>query len=311
MTGATDPVGIPRTWKSAIFSGVDRIAGTQHGQRMLAKAVAVAQTSLGAGNHDDEGQRTGENRLVSALCQVLAPQVAIDAGANNGSWTLELRRRCPAISVIAVEPGSQASQTLRARLADDPSVLVVQAALGADAGDVTLYGTDLSGLQASLRPELLQRTTYRDPARAMPHEVVPMITPDQLLESGRTAGLFSALPVSAIVKIDTEGFEHDIITALLASDWHASLQAVQFEFHMHALAQGQTLGDFEELFGPDFTLLRLAPRMLIPLSSLEPSEANYFGFSNWVAVRHRFASDLQQAYRTADPRMRRPVEWRH
>ncbi len=49
MTDTTDPVVIPRAWKSAIFSGVDRIAGTRHGQRMLAKAVAVAQTSLGAG----------------------------------------------------------------------------------------------------------------------------------------------------------------------------------------------------------------------------------------------------------------------
>lgn len=311
MTDTTDPVVIPRAWKSAIFSGVDRIAGTRHGQRMLAKAVAVAQTSLGAGNHDDEGQRTGENRLTSALCQVLSPAVAIDAGANNGSWTLELRRRCPSVSVIAVEPGSQASQTLSARLSDDPKVLVVRAALGADAGEVTLYGTDLSGLQASLRRNLLQRTTYRDSAREMPHEVVPMITPDQLLEKGRDAGLLSMIPASTIVKIDTEGYEHDIITALLASDWLESIQAVQFEFHMHALAQGQTVGDFEELFGPDFTLLRLAPRMLIPLSSLEPSEANYFGFSNWVAVRRHHASDLQQAYRVADPRMQRPVEWRH
>jgi FkbM family methyltransferase len=311
MTEATDPVGLPQAWKSVIFSGLDRIAATGYGQRMLAKAVAVTQTSLGAGNHDDEGERTGENRLASALCQVVSPQIAIDAGANNGSWTLEIRRRCPAVRVIAVEPGSQASQNLAARVADDASVMVLRAALGRQPGDVTLYGTDRSGLQASLLPKLLHRTTYRDPHREMPHEVVPMVTPDQLLERAVSAGLLSGPPGATVVKIDTEGFERDIITALLASSWTPSLQAVQFEFHMHALAQGQTVGDFEDLFGPDFTLFRLAPRMLIPLGSLEVSEANYFGFSNWVAVRREHAASLQQAYRAADPRMRRPVEWRH
>lgn len=311
MTEATDPVAIPGAWKNLIFKGVDRLAVSSRGRRVLAKAVAVTQTSLGAGNHDDEGERTGENRLASALCQVISPEIGIDAGANNGSWTLEIRHRCPSIKVIAIEPGSQASRTLGSRVANDPFVLLVRAALGADSGDVTLYGTDQSGLQASLRPDLLHRTTYRDPGREMPHEVVPMVTPDQLLERARDAGLLAALPLSTVVKVDTEGFERDIITALLSSGWAESIQAVQFEFHMHALAQGQTLGDFEELFGSEFALYRLAPRVLIPLRNLEASEANYFGFSNWVAVRRPHATALESAYRGADPRMQRPVAWRH
>lgn len=311
MTDATDPVAIPSVWKDLIFSGMDRLAASPRGRRMLAKAIAVTQTSLGAGNHDDEGERTGENRLASALCRVISPEVAIDAGANNGSWTLEIRRRCPSIKVIAIEPGSQASQTLGARVADDPSVLVIPAALGATSGEVTLYGTDQSGLQASLRPDLLHRTTYRDPGREMPDEVVPMVTPDQLLERARDADLLATIPSATVVKIDTEGFEQDIITALLDSAWAPSIQAVQFEFHMHALAQGQTMGDFEALFGPEFTLFRLAPRMLIPLRSLEASEANYFGFSNWVAVRLGYAGPLESAYRAADSRMQRPASWRH
>ena len=310
MPDATDPVALPSAWKDFIFSGLDRIAGTRRGGRLIAKFVAVSQTSLGAGNHDDEGERTGENRLASALCAVVRPDLAIDAGANNGSWTLELRERCRSVRVIAVEPGTQASGTLRSRTSTDPAVRVVQAALGPEEGSVTLYGTDQSGLQASLRPDLLHRTTYRDPSREMPAETVRMVTPDLLVAQALDAGFLEAAPSAVVVKIDTEGFELDIIRALLGSTWAGAIAAVQFEFHMHALAQGHTIGDFQDQFGAEFTLFRLAPRMLIPLQGLEDAEANYFGFSNWVAVRSAHAEALQSAYRQADPRMRRPQKWR-
>lgn len=311
MSDATDPVALPGAWKDLIFSGVDRVAGTSRGARLIAKAVAVLQTSRGAGNHDDEGERTGENRLISALCEVVRPDLAIDAGANNGSWTLEVRARCPEVPVVSVEPGTQASGTLRSRTRGDSSVFVVQAALGADAGRVTLFGTDQSGLQASLRPDLLQRTTYRDPDREMPAESVDMVTPPMLIELAREAGLIPDGLNRYVIKIDTEGYELDIIQALLTNDLGHALAAVQFEFHMHALAQGHTIDDFQKALGSDYSLFRLAPRSLIPLHEMESSEANYFGFSNWVAIRAEFGNAVVSAYRRADATMRRRQEWRN
>ncbi len=277
----------------------------------MAKAVAVLQTSRGAGNHDDEGERTGENRLISALHEVVSPDLAIAAGANNGSWTREVRARCPLLPVVSVEPGTQASETLRARTSDDSRVLVIQAALGAEAGRVTLFGTDQSGLQASLRPNLLQRTTYRDPEREMPAETVEMVTPHMLVHLAREAGLILEGSSRWIVKIDTEGYEIDIIQALMNSDLGPSLAAVQFEFHLHALAQGHTIDDFQDVLGSSYSLFRLAPRSLIALRDMESSEANYFGFSNWIAVGSEFGDALVTAYRRADPTMRRRREWRN
>lgn len=306
----SEPVAMPTGWKNAIFATMDRIAGTRRGERLLTKFVAVAQTSLGAGNHDDEGERTGENRLISAIGAVLPNVVAMDIGANNGSWTLEMRARCPLSRVIAVEPGSQAVGTLRARTAGDDRVQVVEAALGPEDGRATLFGTDASGLQASLRPDLLQRTTYTDSTREMPSEEVRMITVDSLLCNMNESGFLSLGDHVEAAKIDTEGFELDIVQMLMSSTGHADITVVQFEFHMHALAQGHTIGDFANAFGAGFRLFRLAPEKLIPLTGLEPALANYYGFSNWVAVRSAIADQLESAYAAADPRMRRPFEWR-
>lgn len=310
MGEATAPVGLPTSWKNGIFAIVDRVAGGPRGQRLLSKVAEVAQTGLGAGNHDDEGERTGENRLIEATCRILGDVVALDVGANNGSWTLEMRARCPRSLIIAIEPGSQASSTLRARTQGDSNVHVVQAALGPHDETVTLFGTDQSGLQASLRPDLLHRTTYTDSSREMPSEDVQMLTIGSVVDQARSSGFLTDAQTVNAVKIDTEGYELDIIGLLMASPLQASVGVLQFEFHMHALAQGQVIADFATAFGADYRLYRLAPRNLIPLEDLDPALANYYGFSNWVAVRADLAQALVAAYREADPTMRRRAEWR-
>jgi FkbM family methyltransferase len=310
MGSATAPVGLPTTWKAGIFRALDRVAQSPRGQRVLSKLAEVTQTSLGAGNHDDEGERTGENRLISALATTLPAMVALDVGANNGSWTLEMRGRCPRAKVISVEPGSHAVANLSGRTKDDAAVRVVPAAIGPDDTTVTLFGTDASGLQASLRPELLQRTTYTDAGRDMPSEAVRMVSVPSLIALLRDDRFLGDGDSVSVVKIDTEGFELDIITLLMESEWASSIQAIQFEFHMHALAQGHLIDDFGAALGDEFCLFRLAPRDLIPRDDLDPALANYFGFSNWVALRRAIAPQVRAAYQSADPRMVRRPEWR-
>ena len=295
--------------KVLIYSLFDRVAATRFGRLILIKTVEVFETSLGAGNHDDDGDRTGENRLAGALCIVLPHVTALDVGANNGSWTLELRARCLKSYVLAVEPGSQALGTIRSRVVSDPNVLVLPHALGNADAEAKLWGTD-SNLQASLLPVVLKRTTRLDAASELPAETITVRTITSLIAEASLSQIpLKEKPVN-VVKIDIEGLEMDVLEQITKWDGFAKIQAIQFELHMHAIAQGHMIADFQNLLGPEFSTYRLAARTLIPSEELSGALSNYYGFSNWVALRNEIAPTVVREYRHQSGRRLRPYEWR-
>lgn len=304
----SDAVDLPNGIKDFIFWCVDSIGNFPSGRRLLTKLVAVGNTGIGAGNHDFAGSRTGENRVIGASCKVLPTVVALDIGANHGSWGLELLARCSTSSVVFVEPRERAAQELRARLNGDPRARVVVSAVGESDGKATLFGVDGAGDQASLRSDLLQRASIGVESGSLASEQVQVKRIDSLVAECIADGVFTDATSINVAKVDIEGLEHSVIMQLVKV-LGASLHVVQFEFHIHALAQGHTIDDFRSIFGSEFDLFRLAPRVLIPLSELPPDAANYFGYSNWVAVRKNLSRRFCEAYRTTDPAMQRPQEW--
>ena len=309
MSDANRPVGLPTGLKERLFVVTDRIARRPTGQRWLTKAIEVSLTSLGAGNHDYSGDRTGENRLISAIAWVIPQFSALDVGANQGAWTLEVLARSPGSRVVAVEPGSQAGRVLQERLGSEGSAIVVPVAVGNREGSARLYGTAREGDLASLMPDLLRRTTFEGADPEASSEDVTIWTLEHLVEFAHASGLFPEQRID-VVKVDTEGFELEIIRQVVTHSSFTTVQMVQFEFNMHAIAQGQMIDDFIAVMGNDFEYFRLAPRALVPRGSMGANLANYFGFSNWVALRREIAPRVRAAYLTADPRMRRPPEWR-
>jgi FkbM family methyltransferase len=294
--------------KESIYAGLDRLTGNRRIRWALLKTYESLGTALGAGNHDDDGNRTGENRALSAIAEISPQPILLDIGANNGSWTLEARARIPESRVIALEPGSTAVNTLRSRVKGDPRVHLLPVALGGVDGKFELFGID-NGLQASLHPEVLARTT-RSGQTQIPSEVIDVRTWSSAVGMLRESGVnLDREPITA-VKIDIEGSELDVLRQI--ADWSGfvSIKVLQFEFHMHAIAQGQLISDFQSVLGPDFVLFRLSKHALIPLSELTDASANYFGFSNWVAVRSGIAETFQQAFKQASGKRMRPYEWR-
>jgi len=295
--------------KNLVYKFFDAIGESRLGRHFLVKSSELFQNSLGAGNHDDDGARTGENRLIGATCSVLQYVTALDVGANNGSWTLELRVRCPESVVFAVEPGSQALGTIRSRVEGDTNVHVLPYALGSSDSTAQLWGTD-SNLQASLLPQVLSRTTRTESVDELPAESIQVRTIESLVaEAKKVSNLISERPIN-VVKVDIEGLEFEVLKNLSKWDGFTSIQVIQFELHMHAIAQGHLIGDFRKLFGSDFTCFRLAPRALISLDELGESLANYYGFSNWVAVRSHLAADFATAYKNQSGQRQRPYAWR-
>jgi len=295
--------------KNVVYKFFDAVGESRSGRHLLVKSAELFQNSLGAGNHDDDGARTGENRLIGAACSVLPYVTALDVGANNGSWTLELRVRCPESVVFAVEPGSQALGTIRSRVEGDANVHVLPYALGSSDTTAQLWGTD-SNLQASLLPEVLNRTTRTGGIDELPAESIQVRTIESLIsEARKISNHVTEKPIN-VVKVDIEGLEFEVLKNMSEWDGFNSVQVIQFELHMHAIAQGHLIADFGKLFGSEFTCFRLAPRALVSLEELGEPLANYYGFSNWIAVRSHLAADFATAYKNQSGQRQRPYAWR-
>ena len=302
------PVGMPDGMKQGIFRLLDAFAANPRGRRLLTKFAAVAQTSIGAGNHDYEGARTGENRLLAAASAVLSNPYALDIGANHGSWGLELLARNPSSRVVFVEPRDRAAREIERRIAGNPNAVVVEVAVGAEDGEADLFGVDGLGDQASLRIDLMERTSALSPNTTNKSQRVQLRRVASVAREAIDRGLTSTVYDFTMAKVDIEGMEYEVITQLM-TDFVDSMMLIQFEFHVYALAQGRTIDDFAKVFGPEFVLYRMAPRLLIPLSELPSDAANYFGFSNWVAVRQNIAASVEREYRNADAKMVRNPAW--
>ncbi|MGO9545637.1 MAG: FkbM family methyltransferase [Rhodomicrobium sp.] len=131
----------------------------------------------------------------------------IDAGANEGQFGLWLRRRTYAGRIISFEPLSKPFKILQAHAAKDTNWQVHQLALGAEPGHAAINVSDYS-LFSSLK-EITSAATKFDPrAAAVSREQITVCRLDDLcLED--IAGSF--------LKIDTQGFEKDILAGAAKS----------------------------------------------------------------------------------------------
>lgn len=158
----------------------------------------------------------------------------IDAGANIGAGSLWFARQFPEAAIVAVEPDPENANLCRVNTRDLENVRVVQAALGSEAGCVSLHNP--SG-------EAWKVQTVRDQV-----DGVPVVTVNDIVRDA---------PVGArlfLIKIDIEGFEHDLFMSNL--DWLDEAQAVIIEPHDWLFPGRGTSWHFRQaLAGPQFELL--------------------------------------------------------
>jgi FkbM family methyltransferase len=139
-----------------------------------------------------------------------ATSVAIDAGAHVGEWSRAVASRYPA-TVHAYEPNPKVHDRLVAAVRDLPSVHVHALALGDRDATVPLQ---LTGPGATTQPT----------DREVP--TVPITMRD-------SAAAFDELGVEhiALLKLNIEGGEYDVLDRLIETAWIARVDAVSVQFH--------------------------------------------------------------------------------
>ncbi len=131
----------------------------------------------------------------------------IDAGANVGAASLWFAKQFPEALIIAIEPDPRSAKICRKNIANYANIQLIEAAIGAEEGQVTLTCTD-KGWETQC-----ERHHEGD---------VKVVTINALIEAQKNANLF-------LVKIDIEGFESDLFTQNL--EWLNQASVIMIEPH--------------------------------------------------------------------------------
>jgi FkbM family methyltransferase len=143
--------------------------------------------------------------------------LVFDLGAHVGDRLGSFRRL--GARVVAVEPQPPCVRALRALYADDPEVILVEAACGAHRDPVRLHVNSANPTISTASPQFIAAAAGAD---GWAHETWDA----QVQVAGTTLDdLIAAHGVPGFTKIDVEGFEEAVLTGL-----NRPLPALSFEF---------------------------------------------------------------------------------
>jgi FkbM family methyltransferase len=147
-----------------------------------------------------------ENERIVQLLALHSVDAVIDIGANEGQYAGRLRAAGYRGPIVSVEPGAEAHAALSAASAADPDWRVApRMALGESASEATLHLSNRSDMN-SLKPMAAVTSEAFPKAVAAGTDAVTVARLDAVFDE-----LVGKEARRAFVKIDTQGFEAEIL----------------------------------------------------------------------------------------------------
>lgn len=202
-----------------------------HGRRMRVKC----QDWRGYWLSRNRGSQHALVRVWRGLAQA-TPDIAIDVGANYGEFTgaaVDVVKR-----IVAIEANPSLVICLKETFADSVNVEIVAAAAGHENGSTVLYlKPSMSGYSSVLREFVAENRSPAGIEEALTAVSIKQVAVSDLM---RERAIQAA---SAIIKIDVEGFEKEVLMGAL--DFLGRLQwwRAVIEFNPRATLTGRDTAD--------------------------------------------------------------------
>lgn len=212
---------------------------------------------------------SGETWFIRHVLTKHDVRVCLDVGANIGNYTRTLLSNLDC-TVYAFEPSSSSYTALTKHMhAFTPRVVCVQTAVANFDGQATLFSPNDCSEVASLDAKVLRK------------ESLPQNTPVTTLDTFTASHQLDRID---FIKIDTEGFEWEVLEGAATLVQTLQPKFIQFEFNVLHLRRDCTLLSITALL-PKYTFYRLLPRGWM---RIDPAKAvnNVFMYSNIIAVHN-------------------------
>jgi FkbM family methyltransferase len=192
---------------------------------------------------DSHGQRV--HRAYDEIRAAGRTPLIVDAGANVGAASIWFALQFPEARVIAIEPEPGNAEMCRKNVAKASNVEVIEGAIGATSGYVTLSPPETPSWAFQTKREV------EAPTRG----AVPILTIPELLASTPDQDLL-------IAKVDIEGFEADLFST--NTDWLDSTKVLMIELHDWLLPGAHTSNSFQKAaLGRGFELIISGENLLL------------------------------------------------
>lgn len=236
------------------------------------RILEVALRCRGYSNFRDHFE-SGEHYFIERILSSIKPTVCIDVGANVGSYAQVLLEATQS-KIYSFEPLSQPFKALSVVGQRYPERLVaINYGVGAKDEVLRIHYSDEMTEHASFSEEV-KNVSYVSNEQSQEIEVTSLDS------------YFAKHSVNQIdfIKIDTEGFEYEVLRGAQNVIAQFRPQLIQIEYNWHQLFKGQTLFAFANLLQGYTPYQMLSDR----LEKRDPKDSlsNIYQFSNFVFVRN-------------------------
>ena len=240
----------------------------------LAYDFALRWNGFAIGFQGRHGLSHAEERFLMRRLPGIGNGVLFDVGANHGAYARLLRRLSPGSRIHAFEPHPKTFASLQQHVAG-LHVTLVNMAVSDRSGTMQLH--DFAQADGSTQASLAQAAVGMFDHDTVSHTVNVTTIDAYMAQAG--------IDEIDLLKIDTEGFDINVLRGARSALDRGAIKAIQFEFIPADIAMRVTMRDFFEILH-GYMLFRLCLNGgLMPLRRYDVKRCEVYVTHNIVALR--------------------------
>lgn len=231
--------------------------------------------SMGYMNSPENFKLTGERKLIQKL-EKFNLRVIIDIGANKGQWSSMVLEETEA-HIYAFEPQQfPYVKLMQLSMVSDGRLSPINLALGENSRRISINVHKTSDELSFIGKELQNMPLLEKSVKKQ--EMIKISTLDLFVEEYFIDNI-------DFIKIDTEGYEYEVITGADKAIKSLKPRFIQIEMNWHQLFKGHSLYEISQLL-PKYELYQILPfgKVLYKIDSRQPLR-NFYQLSNFLFVR--------------------------